>query len=136
MQHRRAFALRDSLDAETFGGSVAMPDGTTFRVDDALAETGGMIVTGDPALIGVLSEYNALKQVPVPEEHAGYDGMKVAELDALIAERGISVPEGAVKADKVAALYADDQADEGSTTDAAAAEASIVNAEGGEGSDS
>lgn len=139
MQTRRAFALRDSIDADTFGGSVALPDGSTFRIDDALVEGGGIIVTDDVALISSLDGYIALKQVAVPKELAGYDGMNVEELDAIIATRdGITLPDNPKKSDKIAALLADDQRiiDEQTTSDAAAAEASIVTNDGGaKGSD-
>lgn len=141
MQTRRAFALRDSIDADTFGGSVALPDGSTFRVDDALVEGGGIIVTDDVTLISALDGYIALRSVAVPKELAGYDGMNVEELDAEIAARGdsITLPDSPKKADKIAALIADDARiiDEQTATDAAAAEASIVTNDGGaEGSDS
>lgn len=139
MQTRRAFALRDSLDADTFGGSVSLPDGTTFRVDDALVEGKGLIVTDDPNLIAALDGYIALRAAAVPKELAGYDGMTVDELDALIATReNIALPDNPKKSDKIAALVADDHRiiDEQTATDAAAAEASIVTNEGGaEGSD-
>lgn len=134
MQHRRAFALRDSIDATTFGGSFAMPDGSTFRVDDALRETGGVIVTDNPALIDALGAYPALKSVAVPKEHAGYDGMTKDQLEAIVAERAVPVDPGATKKQLVDALLADDQriADEQNATDAAAAEASVANVDGGE----
>ena len=137
MKHRRAFALRDNIDAATFGGSVAMPDGSTFRVDDALVETNGVVVTDDATLIDVLLGYIAVKEVPVPKEHAGYDGMTVEELDAEIALReNIELADNAKKADKINALYADDEraVAERAKNDADAAEAAIVNAEEGEAS--
>jgi hypothetical protein len=134
MKHRRAFALRDSIDAETFGGSFAMPDGSTFRVDDALREQNGIIVTDDPPLIDALSAYIAVKEVPVPKDQTGYDGMTVEQLDAELSTReNVTLAADAKKSDKIAALYADDQRriDEQTANDAAAAAASIENAEEG-----
>lgn len=78
-----AFALRaeyegtvtqDGVEVPAFtGGVLAIPDGRSYNVREALDEGNGTIVVGDDdhILAGVLSEYPALKSVAVPEKPKG-----------------------------------------------------------------
>lgn len=108
MQHTRAYALRDGIDADLFGGSVTNRDGTTFDVAAALAEGGGQIVTDDPSLIDALDTYEPLKHVTVPEEARGYDAMSKDELIGVANDQGIELPERATKEQIKSTLVAAD----------------------------
>lgn len=83
----RAFELIESIDAELFGGSVTLGDGTSYDVAAALAEGNGIIVTDDERLIDALDAYVPLKRAVVPEDQRGYDGMKKPDLVAEIEKR-------------------------------------------------
>lgn len=116
MQTVRAFELIDSLDAELFGGSVTMPDGTSFDVGAALSEGGGIIVTDDETLITILDGYTALKRAAVPEDQRGYDGLKKDELLDLVDERNadearadVELPDNATKDQIIDALRVADE---------------------------
>lgn len=80
MHTTRAYALRDGIDAETFGGSVTLRDGSTLDVASALVNGGGVIVSDDEHVNDTLDGYAPLKRVPVPADRIGYDGMKKSEL--------------------------------------------------------
>jgi hypothetical protein len=117
MDSTRAFKLREGIDPETFGGSVTLPDGTSFFVHDALEENDGVIVTRDEALAVALDAYTALVSAAVPEDQRGYDALKVDELRAEVDRRNsdrdddekIEVAEPGNKPQLIAALNADDE---------------------------
>lgn len=116
MQTVRAFELREGLDAETFGGSATLPDGTSLDLAAALAEGDGVIVTGDENTIVALDSHTALKRAAVPEDQRGYDGMLKADLVAEVDRRNaadddrpaIELPDNATKEQIISALVADD----------------------------
>jgi hypothetical protein len=125
-QDTRAFELREDVDAELFGGSVTLADGTAFDVGAALEEGGGVIVTNDTHLIGALDLYPALKRAAVPpnatplEADVDWNTKTVADLEAEIERRNadrdddekIEVAPPGNKPELVAAIAADDNESE------------------------
>lgn len=63
-----AFALRADVDGDTFAGSVALSDGKTYDVGDALAKGKGTIVSDDAEVISALDGYVPLKRTTVPDK--------------------------------------------------------------------
>lgn len=62
-----AFALRADYDDGTFAGTVALPNGATYDVREALDAGKGTIVTDDSDVTEALSLYPAVKTVAVPD---------------------------------------------------------------------
>lgn len=113
MTSTRAYALREEYDADTFGGSVTLGDGTAFDVAASLDLGGGVIVTDDEGLIVALDAYPALKRVAVPEGQGGYDSLKKDDLEKLASDRGVEIPDNATKAQIIDALQnADSEGDD------------------------
>jgi hypothetical protein len=88
----------DPVEVERFrGGSLAMPDGSTFDLAEAFGQDGsGVVTTDDPVLAAHLSMFPAVKEVSVPQQdapaHSGatsLDGMTVKALLDLPESRAI-----------------------------------------------
>lgn len=134
MEHKRAFALREAVDPELFGGSVAMPDGSTFSIHDALVEHDGIIVTDDPNLIAALDVYPDLKNVGVPDESKELDKLTVDTLRELAASEQppIELGDATKKQQIIDQIVAERQRrrDDANATDADEANASLDDNEG------
>lgn len=68
---KRAFELRADYDVKTFGGTVALGDGSTFDVAAELKKGGGKIVTANEQTATALAAYPALKEVPAASKSGG-----------------------------------------------------------------
>jgi hypothetical protein len=68
-----AYAIRKTVDADSFAGSVSLPDGVLFNVGEAFESSahsnddGKVYVTSDVHEIAALDAYPPLKHVAVPE---------------------------------------------------------------------
>lgn len=111
MTDLRAYALREPYELETFGGSVALPDGSTFRVDDALVDGDGLIVTGDPAKITILDSYEATVDAGLPDMRKRLDGYTIAELRAFADENFVELGNAERKSDILDVIAGDVEPD-------------------------
>ena len=72
---RTAYCLKEEYKDEFSGGSLALPDGTTYDVhaeleDDAKSSPKDFIVTDDPVVVAALDNYEALKRTSLSEAKA------------------------------------------------------------------
>jgi hypothetical protein len=70
------FQLASDLDAKTFGGSLALRDGSAYDVAAELKAGGGKIVTEDEHLITALDAYHGTERAtssPAPAPKKGED---------------------------------------------------------------
>lgn len=58
--HAVTYELRDDLDLRTFGGSLALADGSLFDLAVALSDGDGQIVTDNEQLITCLDSHEAV----------------------------------------------------------------------------
>lgn len=73
MPEQFAFALKEGVDDFADGAFSLGPSGETFQVGAALKDGGGYIVTDDPAVAELLTEFDALRRVPasaVPQKRS------------------------------------------------------------------
>lgn len=126
----RAYELREGVDPDLFGGSVATPDGISFDIGAALQDGSGVIVTNDDFLKTALDQYEPLKRTTVPDDvdplilgavtgavdtdqptdrRAEYNATKKEDLVKDAEHRGINLPAGVVKEQIIEALLANDQ---------------------------
>jgi hypothetical protein len=67
---KQAFALKESVDRDTYGGGSVILAGKTFRLPKEQLARGESLVTGDPQEIAAYELVPELKGVPVPEKQA------------------------------------------------------------------
>lgn len=64
------FKLADGYDAKTFGGTLALRDGSTYDVAAEIKKGSGKITTADEYLITALDVYHGVERAnaPVPKK--------------------------------------------------------------------